>query len=65
MDLPMYFTPPGFRVATNVDADQPRAGSTANDLANLTYHSCLLRRKCGTRVAHAAAAQGWVLLANQ
>src|ERR1019366_9949550 len=47
---------PGFRVATDVDADQPCAGSTANDLANLAYHFCLLRRKCGTRVAHVAAA---------
>jgi hypothetical protein len=48
--------PPGFRVATDLDADQPCAGTTANDLANLAYHFGLLRWKCGTRVAQVAAA---------
>ena len=35
---------PGFRIAADVDADQPCAGSVANDLSNLAYHFCLLRR---------------------
>ena len=45
--------PPGFGVATDVDADQPSAGSTANDLTNLAYHflspKTEMRRRCGTR----------------
>jgi hypothetical protein len=55
-DLADVLASPGLRVAPDLDADQPCAGSAANDLTNLTYHFCLLRRKCGTRVAHVAAA---------
>ena len=43
---------PSFRVATNVDADQPCPWPTANDLTNLAYHFCLLRRIYDTRLAH-------------
>jgi len=47
---------PGIPVATNVDADQPFAWPTANDLTNLADHFCLLRRICGPLAAHDAAA---------
>jgi hypothetical protein len=44
---------PGFRIAADVDADQPCAGSAANDLANLAYHflspKTEMPHTCGTR----------------
>ena len=55
----MVIALPGFRVATDVDADQPCGWPTVNDLTHLVYHFCLLRRKYDTRVAHAAAAESW------
>ena len=45
---------PGFRVAADIDADQPCVGSAANDLASFTGHippnlGREMRRTCGTR----------------
>jgi hypothetical protein len=46
---------PGFRIAADVDADQPCAGSAANDLTGLAGHIPSSDEKCGTRMAHVAA----------
>ena len=49
----LRFRVSGFRVATDVDAHQPSAGSATNNLANFADHIPLLRREmrrtCGTR----------------
>ena len=37
-EFPHVLASPGFWVATDIDADRPCAGSTANDLSNLAYH---------------------------
>jgi len=44
------------RIAVDVDADQPSAGSPADNLTSLSSHAFSKNNKCGTRVAHVAAA---------
>jgi hypothetical protein len=56
----------GFGIPPSIDADDPRLGSAADDLSSFPGHNCLLKReKSGTRVAHAAARKGLVLLVVQ
>jgi hypothetical protein len=47
---------PRIRIAADIDADHLRAGSAANNLASLAGHISSQDEKCGTRVAHVAAA---------
>lgn len=49
----------GFQIATDVDADQPYAGSAANDLVRPAGQISSQEEKCGTCVAHTAAASHW------
>jgi hypothetical protein len=52
---------PSFRIATDVNADQPRARSAANDLASFAVYIPSWDEKSGARVAHVAAAPRLIL----
>ena len=49
------FAFPGIRIAADLDANHPCAGPTADDLASLSSHTCLLKHE---KAAHVAAAEG-------
>jgi hypothetical protein len=54
--FPDVFAFPGLRIAADIDANHPCTGSTADDLASLSSHTCLLKHE---KAAHVAAAEGW------
>jgi hypothetical protein len=49
---------PGLWIAADIDANHPFVGSTTDDPASLSSHTCLLKQE---KAAHVAAAEGCLI----